>query len=336
MNMKNWLKEIGEANIKKAMPILSFPCVQLLGVSVNALVNSSELQANGMKAISDRYDTLASVSMMDLSVEAEVFGAEIRFSENEVPTVYGAVIKTPDDAANLMIPSINSARCPIYIDTIRKAKNLITDRPVFAGVIGPFSLVGRLMDVSEAMINCYTEPEMVHTSLDKITDFLINYINEYKKAGADGILMAEPLTGMLSPDLAREFSERYVRKIIDNVQDDEFIVIYHNCGNNINLMADSIFSTGAAAFHFGNSVAISEMIKLAPENTIIMGNVDPAGCIRGGTPTLVREETHRILRENHESPNFIISSGCDIPPDSSIENIDSFFEAVSEFYNKLR
>ena len=55
------------------------------------------------------------------------------------------------------------------------------------------SLAGRLMDVSEAMINCYEEPEMVHIVLEKATKFLIDYISAYKEAGADGILMAEPL-----------------------------------------------------------------------------------------------------------------------------------------------
>ena len=55
------------------------------------------------------------------------------------------------------------------------------------GCIGPFSLAGRLMDVSEAMINCYEEPEMVHIVLKKATKFLIDYISAYKEAGADGI-----------------------------------------------------------------------------------------------------------------------------------------------------
>lgn len=332
MNMKNWLESVIASKRKKAMPILSFPCIQLLGTTVNELIKNSDLQARGMKAISDRYDTLASVSMMDLSVEAEAFGSQIRFSENEVPTVLGAIVTAPDEAEKLIVPSTSAARCPIYIDTIRKAKALITDRPVFAGVIGPFSLAGRLMDVSETMINCYTEPQMVHTVLKKATQFLKDYINEYKKAGANGVVMAEPLTGMLSPDLAKEFSEGYVREIVDSVQTDDFIVVYHNCGSNIKLMAESIFSTGAAGFHFGNCVPMIDMLEIAPRDTVIMGNVDPSGCIRSGDAAFIKAETKRILNECCRFDNFVISSGCDIPPDSSISNIDAFFQAVNEFY----
>ena len=336
MNMKQWLEEIKKSDVKKAMPILSFPCVDLLGVTVNELTSSSELQAKGMKLIADKCPTLASVSMMDLSVEAEAFGAEIRFSDDEVPTVVGSIVNSPEDADKLEIPDLEKGRCLKYISAIKGACELIKDRPVFAGVIGPFSLAGRLMDVSEAMINCCTEPEMVHLTMEKVSEFLITYIKAYKEAGANGIVMAEPLTGLLSPDLAEEFSEPYVRKIVEAVQDDEFIVIYHNCGDNILLMVDSILATGAAAYHFGNVVEMKDMLAKIPEDTVAMGNIDPARQIKGGTPESIKEETMRIMSECCSYPNFVISSGCDIPPSSSWENITAFFEAVDEFYKNNR
>ncbi|MBR2988775.1 MAG: uroporphyrinogen decarboxylase family protein [Clostridia bacterium] len=334
MNMKKWLADLIGNKKVGSMPILSFPCAQLLGVSVNELVKSSDLQANGMKAIADRCNTLASVSMMDLSVEAEAFGSSVRFSDDEVPTIVGSIVNSYDDAENLVVPDAHSARCGEYIKAIEKATKLITDRPVFAGVIGPFSLAGRLMDVSEAMINCYEDPEMVEATLDKVTEFLINYIGEYKKAGANGVVMAEPLAGMLSPSLADEFSSPYVAKIVDAVQDDEFVVIYHNCGDNIALMADSILSTGSAAYHFGNAVKLKDMLDKFPSDITVMGNVDPASQIRNGTPESVAIATKEIMSECNSYPNFIISSGCDIPPDSPWENIDAFFSAVDEFYGK--
>lgn len=253
MNMKQWLEDVKQMPRKKAMPVLSFPSISLMDVSVKELTASSDLQAKGMKLIADREDTLASVSMMDLSVEAEAFGAQVRFSDDEVPTVIGALVSSLEEAEALAVPEITAGRCGKYVEAMQKACTMITDRPVFAGVIGPFSLAGRLMDVSEAMIYCYTDPDMVHTVMKKTTEFLINYINAYQKTGANGVVMAEPLTGLLSPDLAKEFSEGYVRQIVEAVQTDDFIVIYHNCGDNIRLMADSILATKAAAYHFGNN-----------------------------------------------------------------------------------
>lgn len=334
MQMQAWLKQQIQNPRKKAMPVLSFPSISLMNITVRELINDAALQAEGMLRIAQRVDSAASVSMMDLSVEAEAFGCEIRFSDDEVPTVIGTLVHDEDEAKSLAVPKVGDGRTGRYIDAIQRACQLIEDRPVFAGVIGPFSLAGRLMDVSEAMINCIVEPDMVHILMQKATDFLIAYIGEYKKIGAQGVVMAEPLTGLLSPELAETFSAPYVRQIVEAVQDDTFIVIYHNCGNNTILMIDSILSTGSAAYHFGNAISMREMIEHIPADTVVMGNVDPAGQFRNGTPDSIREETLRIMGEccpGH--PNFVISSGCDIPPLSSWENIDAFFAAVASYYD---
>ncbi len=333
-NMKQWVADTIAAPTKKATPVLSFPAVQLMGINVRDLISSSELQSKGMKAVADKVPSGASVSLMDLSVEAECFGSTIRVTDDEVPTVIGAIVSDEDEADALVIPEVGVCRTGIYIDAIRKASELITDRPVFAGVIGPFSLAGRLMDVGEAMIYCYEEPDMVHTILEKTTTFLINYCNAYKEAGANGVVMAEPLAGMLSPGLAEEFSHPYVKRIVDAVQTDDFALIYHNCGDNVQLMTSGIYGIGAMGYHFGNACRLADMLPSAPADVLVMGNVDPAGQINQGTPESVREATHKVMEECVHAPNFVISSGCDIPPMSPWANIEAFFAAVDEFYSK--
>ena len=334
MNARVWLEELKNSPRIKAMPVLSFPSVHLLGITVRELISDSDMQAKGMKMVADRVPSAASVSLMDLSVEAEAFGSTIRVSDDEVPTVIGALVTSEEEADALKVPEVGAARTGLYVEAIAKACKLITDRPVFAGVIGPFSLAGRLMDVTEALVNCYTEPDMVHKTMEKATEFLIQYCLAYKATGASGIVMAEPLTGLLSPDMAAEFSEPYVKRIVDAVQDDEFIIIYHNCGNTANITLDSIFSNGANAYHFGNAVDMAEIMEKAPADTICMGNVDPAGEFRNGTPESIRAKTLEVMEQCCKYPNFVISSGCDIPPMSSWENIDAFFRAADEFYGR--
>lgn len=332
MNMTQWIRDMLESDRKTPMPILSFPSISLLHIGVKELIADPAMQAAGMKAIADRHFAAAAVSMMDLSVEAEAFGSQIRFSDDEVPTVIGAVAETMAQAEALAVPEVGAGRTGLYIEAIKKAKEQITDRPVLAGIIGPFSLAGRLIDVNEAFIKCYEEPELVHTVLEKATRFLTAYAKAYKAAGADGVVMAEPLAGLLSPDLAEEFSETYVKEIVAAVQDDTFTVIYHNCGNSTIRQIDSILRTGASAYHFGNSIDMAEMLTHVPETVVVMGNVDPAAQFRNGTPASVKAETKRILSACCRHKNFVISSGCDIPPMSPWENIDAFFEAVQEFY----
>ena len=222
----------------------------------------------------------------------------------------------------------------IYIDAIEKVMGMIEDRPVFAGVIGPFSLAGRLLDVTQSLIYCYEEPDMVHVVLEKCTQFIIKYINAYKAVGANGVVIAEPLAGLLSPALAQEFSGDYSKRIVEAVRDENFAVIFHNCGNTANITLESMFSNGANAYHFGNAVDMAEIMDKAPADIICMGNVDPAGEFRNGTPESIRATTLAVMEQCCKHPNFVISSGCDIPPLSSWDNIDAFFAAVDEFYAK--
>ena len=332
MNMKKWLADMIAGEKKTALPILSFPAARELGLNINDVVDSARLQADCMVHIAKKYPMAASVSPMDLSVEAECFGAKLRRSEKDVPAVHEGVIDDIGDAENIEVPAVGSGRTGIFIDTVRTAKQEIADRPVFAGVIGPYSLAGRLMDFTEIMYACYDDPDCVHVLLEKATEFIVNYIEAFKNAGADGVILAEPLAGLLSPALADEFSCGYVKKIAEQCQSDDFIIIYHNCGNAAGLMIKEIAATGCAAYHFGNAVDVKAAIEHIPEDAPCMGNIDPAGEFKNGTPESIKKATLELMEAMKEHKNFVISSGCDIPMSAKDENIQAFFDAVEEFY----
>ena len=109
-NMKQWLSDMIASDRKTALPILSFPSVSLLGVTVRELISDSDRQAEGMKRVTERVNAAAAVSLMDLSVEAECFGATIRVSDEEVPTVVGRLGNDEDEANALEIPAVGTAR----------------------------------------------------------------------------------------------------------------------------------------------------------------------------------------------------------------------------------
>lgn len=327
--MKNWIKKQME-NKSITMPVLSFPAIQKMNINVLELVNSSDYQARGMKIIADEFPISASLSYMDLSVEAEAFGSEIRYSETEVPTVIGKILYDEKDVKKLKVPQVGQARTGKCIEAIKKAKELIKDKPIFAGVIGPFSLSGRLMDMTEIMVNCYEEPEMVHATLEKTSAFLKDYILALKEVGADGVIMAEPAAGLLSPLICDEFSTRYIKQIVEDVSDDKFIFIYHNCGNVVPLK-DSILSIKADIYHFGNAIDIEDMLRIMPLDVPVMGNLDPI-IFRNGSREEIRKATLDLLNRCSKYENFVISSGCDIPPSSNWDAIDEYFKTVQDFY----
>ncbi len=330
-NMNEWLQAYIHNPVKKAAPVLSFPGCRLIGHTVDELVKSGHLQAQCMKAIADKFDTGVAFSLMDLSVEAEAFGSEIHYSEEEVPTVVGALIHDEEEAEALKVPEVGAGRTGECVAGIREAVELITDRPVLAGIVGPYSLAGRLLDMTEIMILCYEEPELVETVLEKATEFLVAYAKAFKEAGANGICLAEPAAGLLSPSLIDEFSTPYVQKIREAVEDESFVVFYHNCGNIVPLL-ENVKGIQAKAYSIGNAIDIEEALKVIPADRLVIGNIDPAGTLRNGTPDQIRRETTELLTRCSKYPNFVIASGCDIPPATPMENLEAFFEAVRAFY----
>lgn len=327
---QKWKHDLTQGNVK-GMLFVSFPVIQKMGISVKDLLTSSTTQAQAMQqVIKELPAQQAIVSVMDLSVEAEAFGAQVQITDNEIPAVRQPVVHNEEEIEKLEIPAVDTGRCPLCIEAIRQVAASDPDRPLFAGTIGPFSLAGRLMDVNEIMIRCSMEPAFVHKLVRKAADFLKQYIQAFRKAGASGVILAEPLAGLISPLMADEFSCAYIREIADAVQDDSFAVIYHNCGPGAVRAATEIFRTGCFGYHFGNSVKLEDVLKNAPEDALVFGNLDPVALFRNGTTAQMDEAVKRLMDTCGSYPNFVMSSGCDIPVQASWENIEQFFESLQE------
>ncbi|NLA28246.1 MAG: methyltransferase, partial [Propionibacterium sp.] len=95
---------------------------------------------------------------------------------------------------------------------------------------------------------------------------------------------------------------------------------------------ESVISVGASGYHFGNAIRMADVMPLMPADVAVSGNIDPAREFCNGTPESVRAATRLVLDECGSYPNFIPSSGCDVPPQTPWENIDAFFETVEAYY----
>ena len=330
--MKKWIEEVLASEKRIALPIMTHPGIEYVGKTVREAVTDGEVHFAAIKALAERYPSAACTVIMDLTVEAEAFGAKILIPEEEIPTVTERLVSDAASVEALQVPSLDAGRVPEYLKANRLAAEHITDRPVLAGCIGPFSLAGRLYDMSEIMVAIYIEPDVIMALLDKCTAFLIDYCKALKATGVAGVVMAEPAAGLLSNEDHQMYATPYVKQIVDAVQDDDFTVILHNCGNT-GQCTGAMVETGAAAMHFGNLVDIPQALTEVPEHMLVMGNLDPVGIFKQGTPEQVAAATTDLLEKTRGAKNFVISSGCDLPHAVPEANLEAFFGAV-EAYNK--
>ena len=329
-NMKQWAKDLIANNKVAAIPIMTHPGIELIGKTVRDAVTDGQVHYEAIKALYEKYPSAASCVIMDLTVEAEAFGAEVVFPENEVPSVTGRLLTDEAAIETLQVPDVNKGRVPEYLKANRLAAEHLTDRPVLAGCIGPYSLAGRLYDMSEIMMLIYINPDAAKMLLAKFSEFITNYCLALKEAGANGVVMAEPAAGLLSNEDCQQFSSEYVKDIIAKVQDDDFAVILHNCGNTGNCTQAMVY-TGAMGYHFGNKIDMVEALKEVPADALAMGNLDPVSVFKMGSAALMKKETMALLEATKDYPNFVLSSGCDTPPHTPFENIDAFYSTLDEF-----
>lgn len=313
-----------------AIPIMTNPGIEIIGEKIRNAVKKGTVHYNAIKAISDTYASTACTVIMDLTVEAEAFGATVNFPEDEIPSVTGRLLSSASDVEQLKIPKLTAGRIPEFLLANQLAAKKIKEKPVLSGCIGPFSLAGRLYDMSEMMMAIYLEPTTVMTLLEKCTNFLINYCKALKKSGTDGVIIAEPAAGLLRNEDCIIYSTDYIKRIVAAVQDDDFIVVLHNCGNKGHC-TDAMIKSGAKGLHFGNSIDIQRALNECPPQLIVMGNINPVDIFKMGSPEMIRKVTQELLELTKRHKNFIISSGCDLPPFIPEENLNCFFDTIKKF-----
>jgi len=310
------------------LPILTYPGAALIGATVRDMVTRPQVQADAQAALHRRHPSPFALCAMDLSAEAEAFGCEILLTDTEVPTVVSRLVTHRESAEALHVPKPGAARTRVYLETAGLLKKLPDKQFVFAGMVGPFSLAARLYGVSEALSLTVEDPALMHLLCRKSTEFLRSYALAFKAAGASGVIVAEPTAGLLSPRALAEYSSAYVKEIVTAVDDDQFNLILHNCAAKL-VHLPSVLTSGASVYHFGAPMDLPAALKQVPPDTILCGNLDPAKLFVNSTPAEVADAARSLLEATRTHPNYVLSSGCDVPPGTRPENIDAFYLALA-------
>lgn len=309
------------------LPLLTYPGAPLAGVSVREMATRPDAQVAAITVLHQRYRTPAVLAAMDLSVEAEAWGCAVEWLETEVPTVVGPCVRTRDDLEALEVPQAGAGRTGVWLEAVRQLCRL-PDSPVVLGcMIGPFSLAARLFGVSELLALTLEDPGLAHRLVSRATEFLTGYAEAFREAGADGVVMAEPTAGLLSPSALEAFSSAYVARVAAAVERPGFNLVLHNCAARV-VHLPAVLASGVRVLHFGAPMDLPAALAQVPETTLVAGNLDPAAVFVRSSPAEVAAATRRLLDAVAGRRNFILSSGCDVPPHTPLANLDAFFGAA--------
>lgn len=244
-------------------------------------------QRDAQAALHARYGAAFALTAMDLSAEAEAFGCAVMMSESEVATVVGRRVTSAVEAQHLGIPRPGDKRTAVSLEAACLLSELPGSPLDFAGCIGPFSLAARLACVSEALELTASDPAVIHTLLEKSTAFWADYVRAFLAAGARGVIMVKPATGLLSPRGLAMFSSAYIRRIAATVEGGGFTLLPHNCAAKL-VHLPAIQETGLKSFHFGALMDLPAALGQVAPDVVLCGNLDPASVFVQLPPVEVR------------------------------------------------
>jgi uroporphyrinogen decarboxylase len=309
------------------MPIGAYVGLKISGGNVRDAVTDPDAQIAAARALHERFDTPVILTAMDLSVEAELFGCQIRMPADEVPTVIGRRATQLSEIDSLPAPAPDDGRTRLYLDVARRLVSMSDGTPVLGGMTGPFSLAGRIFGVSEALERTISEPATILALLEKVTRFLTEYALAFRAVGAAGVIIAEPAAGLLSPRSLARYSSDFIRRIVTAAQCENFAVILHNCGAQ-NVHLEKTLESGSEIYHFGALMNLPQALNRVGGKAILCGNLDPITVFHDGTPETVCRHVNRLIQQVNDAPTFVLSSGCDLTPQTPLENLESFYRAA--------
>jgi len=314
-----------------AMPLCVYSGLEITGESIEDMVSVPGTQFKAVMALQDRYRMPVLITAIDTTAEAEAYGCEIKFSAREAPSIVGRLVTSAADVGSLADPVPGDARTRVPVETAwRLTAEVGEGVPVLGAMLGPFALAARLFGKKEAIAATSSEPDTIEALLDIVTGFLCRYALEFRETGAWGILVAEGAAGKLPPEGLARFSTPFVKRIIKAVETPEFGVVLHNCRAGIGHL-DAILESSAGMHHFGEGMDIVAALGRVSPEIVLSGNLDAAAIFQKGTAQAAGDATKVLLEATRPYKNFIVSTGCDIPPGSPLANLNALFRAVADF-----
>ena len=172
---------------------------------------------------------------------------------------------------------------------------------------------------------CFTEPQMAHELLQKITDTTIAYLKGKVEAGVDAVQVFDSWGGMLSPVDYQEFSWPYIQQIIDALKDMIPVIAFgKGCWFALDVMAKS----GAAALGVDWTCSGRNARYLSGGNITLQGNFDPSRLF--SPPKDIKRMVHQMIDEFGKD-RYIVNLGHGILPNIPVENAKAFVDAVKEY-----
>jgi len=209
-----------------------------------------------------------------------------------------------------------------------REKGVVVFSPVVVTI--PYELFCGGRSMKEFLLDLYRRPDKVQAAMDVAMPFLKAQMRQLIR-NLD--VMALWIGGwrsaseFLAPSLWERFVFPYLKQMVDVALEEGAIAVLHfdaNWTRDLERLRE--LPRGRCVLSLDGKTDIFKAKELLGDHMCIMGDVH-ASMFCLGTAEEVTAYCKRLIREIGPA-GFILSSGCDVPPDAKVENVKAMVEAV--------
>lgn len=278
----------------------------------------------------DQVGVDAAIIFSDILVIPQALGLEVLLEENKGP-VLPKVIKTKEDVDALQVDGA-AERLHYVMDALRLTKKELNGRVPLIGFAGaPWTILCYMIEGKgsktwdKAKQFAYTQPQLAHQLLQKITDATIQYLKAQVKAGADTVQVFDSWAGTLSPADFRTYAQPYLLQIANAVKEDAPVILFPK-GSWYALKGLS--DSSASGIGLDWSIEPKFARELTSNKITLQGNFDPAKLL---APIPQIKKWVKEMIDEFGVQNYIANLGHGITPNVPVDHAKAFVESVKEY-----
>lgn len=302
----------------------------LAGVNLNHYLTNGELLARCQIRAAERYQHDAVFAVMDSNVETEALGSRLSYSPCRYPVVETYAIASPAAMDRLAVPDPTQAgRMPEMLQAIRTLRHEYGDHRLVVGcVLGPMTLASQLMGLEDLLYLAADAPEQYTFLLDFAVEVGICYGLAQLEAGAHLPLLFDPASSpsVIPPALFRSRVLPRLARLIEAFRRAGAPAAWLHIAGPTTPILPLYADIGVDIANFDYEVTVEQAVEALP-NTCLDGNLRPLDFVQA-PPERIAEDAARLVTAFAPRGRFILSSGCEIPPQAKSENIEAMVQAA--------
>lgn len=301
----------------------------LARVPVDEYVRDGEALARCQLHALSRYGYDAVFSVMDASVESEALGSNLEYRKNQYPVVRDYALSEGVDWQSLSLPDPEkSGRMPEMLKALSILRREVGNETLVVGcVLGPFTLATQLLGMERALYLAIDDFPRLERLMDFTTEVIIRFGHAQMRAGAHLPMVFDPSASpaVIPPSLFRELELPRLKRVFKAFSEARAVANWLHIAGPVRRIMPYYPEAGVHIANFDYCVSPGEAGEQLP-STCINGNIKSIAFVES-SPEEIASEAIGLVRFFHDRKGFILSSGCEIPPESFPENVAAMVEA---------